>query len=316
MVDTVRAGHSDDGEADEMAGTTVARMDFGAFVQAMRKAAGQVPLAAAKHIDTSRQTIMRLEEGWPTRLSTPQIEQLIEFYGGDRDQRAEAIRLWEVLRSHERADQAQGNSKSYWQPYSDQFVSQFPHYLRLESAANAMVSHQLVLVPGLLQIPEYRRAVILIDEPNLSPVDTERRLELMAHRQSRLSEAEFRVEVLLSEAVLRHQPASPAVMADQLRWLVEVGEQTNISVRVVPFGVGPHRGLIVQSFTLLEFPRGASGLTVPPVVYLDVVNAPMTTERADVVDQYRQAITQLRAVALTEKDTRDLVNRVAKEYAG
>lgn len=79
----------------------------------------------------------------------------------------------------------------------------------------------------------------------------------------RLGDNDFQMEFLLSEAVLRHQPGGPAVMAAQLRSLAEVGERSNVTIRIVPFGVGSHRGLKIQSFTMLQFPRGANGLVVP-----------------------------------------------------
>ncbi|MGW4246857.1 DUF5753 domain-containing protein [Nocardia sp. NPDC004722] len=171
------------------------------------------------------------------------------------------------------------------------------------------------MVHGLLQTPDYRRAIAKLDAPNLSIVNTERRVELMERRQVRLDDPNFRMEVLLSEAVLRHRPAEPGVMAGQLRWLAEVGVRDNLSIRVVPFHVGPHRGLAIQSFTLLEFNAVESRLTEPPVVYLEGAVGALYHEQTDVIEHYREAITALRAVALSEDDTRTMVLEVAKEYA-
>ncbi|MFJ4654494.1 DUF5753 domain-containing protein [Nocardia sp. NPDC088792] len=260
-------------------------------------------------------TIVRLEDGMLTKITTMQLKCLLDFYEADERSRAEALNLWEEVREQAKADKLQGNSKGFWQPYADQYASHFPHYLRLESAADHMTTHQLVLVHGLLQTADYRRAVARLDAPDLSIVDTERRIELTARRQERLDETGFRMEVLLSEAVLRHQPADPAVMAQQMRWLAEVGERDNISIRVVPFGVGPHRGLVMQSFTLLEFASLGNRLSEPPVVYLEGAIGALYHDRADVIERYRGAIAALQAVALSEDDTRSMVFRMAKEYA-
>ncbi|MFE2960503.1 helix-turn-helix domain-containing protein [Nocardia tengchongensis] len=290
-------------------------MDFGHFISEVRKQSGRSALAAGLHLEVSRQTIMRLEEGLPTKLTTPQLTSLLDFYAASPDERTDALALWREVKEQDRTAKAQGNSKGFWQAYADQLVPNFPRYLRLEGAANRMTSHQLVLVHGLLQTADYRRAIVKIDDPGLSAVNTERRIELAERRQARLEDSDFRMNFLFSEAVLRHQPGGPAVMAAQLRWLAEVGERDNLTIRVVPFGVGSHRGLTIQSFTLLEFPRGSSGLIVPPVIYLEGAIGALYHERDDVITQYREAISALESVALSEQDTRDLVLEVAKEYA-
>ncbi|NNH75275.1 helix-turn-helix domain-containing protein [Nocardia uniformis] len=294
--------------------STVSRRAFGKFLRQIREGAKVSGLSAGLHIETSKQTLLRLEDGIPTKIATAQIGQLLDLYKVAPDVRSEALRLWGEVREQAKQDKLQGNSKGFWQPYADQFASHFPHYLRLEAAANCLTAHQLVLVPGLLQTADYRRALARLEVPGLSAVNVERRIELAERRQVRLTDSGFRTDVLLSEAVLRHRPGTPAVMAAQLRWLAEVGNRDNISVRVIPFETGPHRGLAIQSFHMLEFPRLNGGLVEPTVVYLEGAVGALYHEQADVVARYQEAISALRAVALSEDDTRDLVSRVAKEY--
>ncbi|MEV6068993.1 helix-turn-helix transcriptional regulator [Nocardia sp. NPDC052001] len=299
-----------------MTGSTISRRAFGKFLRQIREDAGKTALAAGLHIEVSKATLLRLEDGIPTKIATSQLKDLLAFYEATIVVRADALTLWEEVREQSKAQQQQGNSKGFWRPYADQYEAHFPHYLRLESAADRVTTHQLVMVPGLLQTPDYRRSVIRIDEPDLSAVDLERRIELTARRQARLDQPNSQLAVLLSEAVLRHQPATPEVMAAQLSWLATSGERENISIRIVPFRVGPHQGLTVQSFTLLEFPPLDRGLVEPPVVYVEgASNSAVYHERADVVDRYRTTISALTAVALSEQASRDLVLQCAKEYA-
>ncbi|MGW4243926.1 DUF5753 domain-containing protein [Nocardia sp. NPDC004722] len=222
--------------------------------------------------------------------------------------------MWSEISEQEKIAKAQGNSKGFWKAYTDQVAPTFPRFLRLEGAANRVVVHQPMIVPGLLQIPEYRRAIIRIDRPDLSAVNIERRLELTARRQLRLGEKGFRLEVLLSEAVLRHRPAAAEVMASQLSWMAEIGQNDNISIRVMPFASRPHRGLTIQPFTLLEFPKGTSGIALPTIVLVEGVIGSLYHDRAEEIDQYWEAVAGMRAVALTEADTRDMVLAIAKEY--
>lgn len=293
--------------------STVTRRALGKFLREIRVGAGKSLLSAGLAVETSKHTIARLEDGIPTRMVTSQIEGLLDLYGVTSPVRAEALELWSEVREQAKVTKLQGGSRGFWQAYADQFASHFPHYLRLEAAADRVTTHQLVLVHGLLQTPDYRRTLARIDYPDLSKVDVERRVELTERRQDRLSTSGFRFDVFLSEATLRHPVGGPTVMAEQLRWLAELGARPNIGIRVVPFGPS-HRGLTIGSFTLLEFPRLESGLREPPVVYLEGAFGALYHEQTDIIAQYREAIDALRAVALTEESTRDLVLTVAKEY--
>lgn len=89
-----------------------------------------------------------------------------------------------------------------------------------------------------------------------------------------------------------------------------------MSIRVIPFGVGGHPGLVVQSFTLFEFPPlSASRMTEPPVVFVEGFTGSLFLEDDDVIDRHRAVIADLRQVALSEADTRRLVREIAQEYA-
>ncbi|NNH71457.1 helix-turn-helix domain-containing protein [Nocardia uniformis] len=299
-----------------MAGTTVSRRAFGKYLLDLREQAGKSPLAAALRVEVSRMTIRRLEDGELTKLTTPQLESLLDFYAVDAASRKEALELWSEVREQAKVAKLQGNSKGYWREYADQYASHFPHLLRLETSANEITTHQLVLVPGLLQTADYRRAIARIDDPAMSLVNQERRVELTTRRQAKLDEDGFSMQALISEAVLRHQPGGPVVMSAQLQWLAEVSERDNISIRVIPFEVGSHRGLTLLSFTLLAFPRRQRGPVEPPVVYLErALGGGDYNDRDDVVQRYRAAISDLQSVALSEGDTRNMVARLAKEYA-
>ncbi|MGW4534561.1 helix-turn-helix domain-containing protein [Nocardia sp. NPDC004340] len=299
-----------------MNGATVSRRAFGKFLRQIRERAGKTALAAGLEIEVSRQTLLRMEDGLATKIATSQFKDLLTFYGASEEIREQALSLWEEVREQAKAAQLQGNSKGFWRPYADQYNAHFPHYLRLETSARRITTHQMILVPGLLQTADYRKGVIRIDNPDLSAVDLERRIELTAQRQARIDEDGFRFEALLSEAVLCHRPASPAAMATQLNWLAEVGQRPNVSIRVVRFASGAHRGLTAQSFTKLEFSKLENGFVDPPVVYAEgTQGVGIYHEQEEVVATYGRTISDLCEVALTEDETRDLVTRLAKEHA-
>lgn len=274
--------------------------------------------SAAFHVEVTRQVLDRLERGAPVKLGTMHINGLLDFYESTPEERATAISLWNEIKEQDRTAKALGNSKGFWKAYSDQVVPNFERFLRLEKVAVGITAHQPTIVPALLQTADYRRAILRINEiesKKLSAVDLERRVELNTKRQARLEDPEFRLEAFLSESVLRNRTGPPSMLAAQIHWLTEVGERENISIQVLPFTAGPHAGMTMQAFTLLDLPTGTSGRALPPVVYAEGALGSVFHEHDEEVSHYRQAITGLRAVALNEKDTRDFMSLVAKEYA-
>lgn len=306
---------SPDSEANEMVGSTIPKRAFGRFLRGLREQAGATLLMASLQLDTSKQTVLRLEDGQPTKLSTPQLKSLLDLYKVSPSTRKEALELWQEVRRQDKAAKLQGTYRGWWQAYADQYASHFNHYMRLEERADHLSTHQLALVHGLLQTPHYRRAIIEATEPGVSEIDMGRRLELAARRQERLKDRAFHLDVLLSEAVLRHRIRDPWTMADQLRHLAEVSCRDNISLRVVPFSADMNLGLAFQSFTLLEFPHLAINLIEPPVIYVEGTEGALYLEQPNAIARFRTAFNGIQEVALNEADSRNLVSRIAKEYA-
>ncbi|MFI7666472.1 Scr1 family TA system antitoxin-like transcriptional regulator [Nocardia sp. NPDC049526] len=76
-----------------------------------------------------------------------------------------------------------------------------------------------------------------------------------------------------------------------------------------------HLGLTTKDFVLLEFPTHPNPtLSEPPVVYVEGFTGALYLDRPDEIDQYRAAWAEIRAVALSERQTRELVLTIAKEY--
>ncbi|MFE3989320.1 helix-turn-helix domain-containing protein [Nocardia tengchongensis] len=311
---TFREMQSPDSEANEMVGSTIPKRAFGRFLRGLREQAGATLLMASLQLDTSKQTVLRLEDGQPTKLSTPQLKSLLDLYNVSPSVRKEALELWQEVRRQDQAAKLQGTYKGWWQAYADQFAPHFNHYMRLEERANHLSTHQLALVHGLLQTPQYRRAIIEVTEPGVSEVDMHRRLELAARRQQRLADDDFHLDVLLSEAVLRHQIRDSRIMAGQLRHLAEVSSQNNVSLRIVPFSADMNLGVAFQSFTLLEFPHLAINLVEPPVIYVEGTEGALYLEQTNAIVRFRTAIKGIQQVALNESDSRNLVSKIAKEY--
>ena len=105
-------------------------------------------------------------------------------------------------------------------------------------------------------------------------------------------------------------------MCEQARHLADVGSLPNVSIRMIPFDIGGHPGLVVQSFTLFEFPSlHSSRMPEPSVVFVEGFTGALFLEDDNVVQRHRSTVDGLRRVALGENDTRCLVQEIAEEYA-
>lgn len=293
-----------------MSGSTVPRRMLGRQLRELREKAGVSMTQACKAIEVSPQTMWRMEGGQSVKLKVVYIEALCRLYGASDDDAAALLGLIE-----------EAQRTGWWHSYGDCVPVHFDLYLGLEEAARRLTTWQLTLLPGLLQTPEYRRAMIWTVFPGMPTAAVEQRVEMTVKRQARLGDAGFATTALLSEAVLRHQVGGPGVMADQLNHLVELGKSPNISIRVVPQRVGSHLGLQTGPFVLLEFPARTSPdlrtkWVEPPVVYIEGYTGALYLEKDTEIDQYRSALVEIRRHALDEQDTRDILAQISKEYIG
>ncbi|MCP9619932.1 helix-turn-helix domain-containing protein [Nocardia otitidiscaviarum] len=295
-----------------MAGSTIPRRALGRILHDLRAQAGKTQLAAGLIIDVSPQVIGRMEDGIPVKVSGVQVKELLRCYGAEPDVADQALSLFEEVKA------ARGDPRGgWWRAYKDVTSSHFDHYMNLEEACTRLTTFQMTLLPGLLQTPAYRRAMILVKEPGRSALDVEREIELGIRRRVRLLEDDgFEVNVFLSEAVLRHRVGGPEVMAEQLRHLAEVGQSPTVAIRVVPHDADGYMGLVVGQFTLFEFPAlRHSGLREPPVVFVEVFTGALFFEDNEMIEKYRTAVADIAGAALDEEDSRRMMLDLAKEYA-
>ncbi|MGW0003603.1 helix-turn-helix domain-containing protein [Nocardia grenadensis] len=292
-------------------GSTLPRRALGRRLRELRFESKKSQLAAGLAIEVSKQGIGRLEEGQPVRISTAQFRDLLEFYGADDEVTDEVLGLVQEVKV------AKGDpSRGWWRTYADVVNPHFDHFMSLEQACSRMTAFQLTLLPGLVQTAEYRRWLVRTADPEMPAVDVDRRLELMERRQRRLvADQQFTIDVLLSEAALRHQVGGRHVMAGQAQHLVDLGRMPNVSIRVIPFDVGGHCGLIVQSFTLFEFPSlRTARAPEPPVVFVEGFTGALFLEEDSAIERHRQALADLHAVALSADNSRRLIQEIAEEF--
>ncbi|MEV4126707.1 helix-turn-helix transcriptional regulator [Nocardia sp. NPDC049707] len=292
---------------DSAVGSTLPRRLLARELRRLRESAGLGVEVARRAITCSAQTLWRMETGQSVRLRPHDIEKLGQVYRATPDEVKVLLNLTE-----------EAQQKGWWHAYDNTFPKFLELYLGLETSAVRLTTYQAELIPGLLQTPEYLRALIWAWYPNLDTAEVEARIELRIKRQARLtySHDPLIIDVTLGETALRLPIGGPAVMADQLRHLAEMTELPNVTVRVVPTAVGAHRGLNIGPFVLLEFPAHPTAhLTEPPIIHCDGYTGSLYLEKPEEIEKYRGALREIKRSALDEAESRALISRIAKELA-
>ena len=118
------------------------------------------------------------------------------------------------------------------------YPASFRPFAGYEAEARSLRMFEHVLVPGLLQTPEYARAV-LATRPRTTADELEALVAARLSRQVILDRKDPPLLwVLLDEGVLHRPVGTPAVMHAQLLRLAELCDAPYVSLQVIPFSAG------------------------------------------------------------------------------
>lgn len=288
-------------------GSTVPRRLLAKLLRSLRESAGVSAEEAFRAISVSKHTLWRMETGQSTKLAPHTIRTLCELYRASGEDIRVALLLCEEARN-----------KGWWLAFGDAMPEGFGLYVSLEEAADRLMTYQNAMLTGLVQTADYRRELIWTESPQLASSEVERRVELSAKRQARLTKSgsPVKLSALLDESVLHRPIGGPRVMSDQLRHLADIGTLPNVSIRVVPWSASTHLGLMAGPFVLLEFPlHPTARLAVPPVVYVEGFAGDLYLEKDADIGLYRDAYAAIERKALDEADSRALIQRKAEELS-
>ncbi|WP_328501922.1 DUF5753 domain-containing protein [Streptomyces sp. NBC_00457] len=116
--------------------------------------------------------------------------------------------------------------------------------MAIEAEAITVQWYEPMLIPGLLQTGEYAQELIGNDCPPLDAETVAERVAARLRRQEKLTSKPLALcSFVLHEAALRAVVGSEGVMRRQLERLLEVGQQRNVSIQVLPFSGAPAAAL-------------------------------------------------------------------------
>ncbi|SMC98877.1 helix-turn-helix domain-containing protein [Kibdelosporangium aridum] len=130
---------------------------------------------------------------------------------------------------------AKADEPGWWQEYSDILSEIGEMLLELGEDAVRIRTYDTVFIQGLLQIETYTAAVANSAIATVRTVDVDRVVELRMRRQKRLSDPDFRgLSAVLTEGAIRTIVGGPAVMAAQLRHLLQISQNPKVEIRILP----------------------------------------------------------------------------------
>lgn len=285
-------------------GSTVPRRQLGRYLRKLRADARMTVKAAAEALEWSEAKMWRIETG-QTSLRSLDVDAMCRVYGAPGDLREALMGLAKETKA-----------KGWWHAYGDAIPEGFDLYIGLEEAAESLEEYSPELVPGLLQTPDYHRALINKSRPDLQGDEVDRRVQVRIKRQTLVTRVTSppKLRTVLNEAVVRRLVGGPEVMAAQLDRLAEMNERPNVSVRVVPFSVGAHRGFDTGQFILMRFPTTGDGRDhEPPTVYVQGFTGALYLDKPHEIDRYTEAFAEIWDDALSEDDSTALFRQIARE---
>ncbi|MBO0775495.1 MAG: helix-turn-helix domain-containing protein [Actinobacteria bacterium] len=278
-------------------GPTVLRILLGSQLRKLREAASITREEAGYRIRASGSKISRMELG---RVSFKErdIVDLLAMYGVDEAEQAALVALAK-----------EGNSPGWWHKYSDVLPEWFHVYIGLEEAASLIRLYEVQFVPGLLQTPEYARAVISLGLPGAPPGEIERRVSLRLARQELLAKPGGpRLWAVVDEAALRRRIGGEGVMRAQLERLTEAAREPGITLQVVPFHSGGHAAE-AGAFTIMRFPEA----DLPDIVYLEQLTSALYLDKREDVEIYTEVMERLSVESESPERTMDILSEILEE---
>ncbi len=181
-------------------------------------------------------------------------------------------------------------------------LSAFPRWFRdwppQEEKAAEIRNYEAMVIPGLLQTPDYVRALL---------GDDEAAVQARLDRQAILTRKDPpppMLRYIIDEGALRREVGGAAVMRGQLDHLVAVAS-SRVTVQVVPMGV--HAGLS-GNFQVAKLNDGEL------VGYVDTAARGLVLDRPEDITTLLEAFESLRTDALPMKQSLQIIKKAAEQW--
>jgi transcriptional regulator with XRE-family HTH domain len=214
-------------------------------------------------------TISHYETG-TYRIPHPDLLEMLDQYEViDKTERAGFIKLSNEVWQ-----------RGWWDGYKPFLNNTFADYIWLEDTANKVRIFGLTFIDGLLQTPDYIRALIGNGPQKDDPVQVKRLVEARILRGDVLTAEDSgkTFEFLVHESALELAVGGDEVTSGQLRKLIEVAANDRVELRILPSNASRHIAAgIATGFVYFEL-----GEPLPDVVCVETPAGAIYREAPDI----------------------------------
>nr|BFD92467.1 helix-turn-helix transcriptional regulator [Kitasatospora sp. Xyl93] len=269
------------------------RTELGPALRELRQASGKEAKAVARSAVMSPSKLSKIETGKvpPTVVD---VERILTAIGVSDEVKSEYMA----------AARAQATEATAWR-----LVRRLGHHRKqqqikaLDDSTGFLRVFQPSLVPGLLQTPEYVRAVF--GRKGLGEEPLGRAIAARLVRQQSLYDATKKLRFVITEPVLRWRLVPPLMMAGQLDRILFASRLSHVDIRIVPLAA-PQTDVPAHSFVIRD----------DRMVTVETVHAEVTVTDPRDVELYVRKFDGFAASAVAGEEMCRFVEAIRDEYLG
>ncbi|WP_232269825.1 helix-turn-helix domain-containing protein [Streptomyces gobiensis] len=199
---------------------------MGIELRRLRDAVRMTAAEAGAYVGMSGAHLGHVESG-RTPIPEDKLRTLLATYGCESKTFTEALVAWSEA------------PRGWWYQHKRDTTAYARDLAEMESMATHLSEFQPVHLPGLLQTPEYVKALIQATYPDSSTAFTERGLEFRLKRQELLTRHSAPTyHAIIHEAAFQMHFVDTAIMRRQIVHIIEVARLPHITLQIVPFRSG------------------------------------------------------------------------------
>jgi transcriptional regulator with XRE-family HTH domain len=275
---------------------TARQVRLGTELRKLRDAAGLKAREAAAFLSSTSAQMSQVEAGL-SGISPERVRRLAAHYGCQDEEFVEVL-----------AALAGERSRGWWDDYQGVLPQVNLDVAEAEHHATFLREVVITYVPGLLQTPDYARAVFRYMRPELHHSELEPRVEHRMRRRTVIEGAEpTPYETVVHEFALRIRVADRRAAVSQLRLILDEIEKRHATVRVIPvdrdgFG-GADASMMYMGGPMPKLDTG----------FLDAPTGTLFIDEEGHLDRLRRVFRTVKESSLGPLESRDFIHRLAKE---
>ncbi|MEV6578800.1 helix-turn-helix transcriptional regulator [Streptomyces sp. NPDC051582] len=273
------------------------KAQLGAALRALREASGKEAKTVARSALMSPSKLSKIENA-NLLPSTTDVERILTAIGVSDAIKAE----------YTEAARAATTEATAWRLLKRVGIHKGQQAAKaLEAQMAVLRLFQPALVPGLLQTPEYIRAIL--QRHDLSENALTRTLSGRLERQAVLFDSTKKLRFVITEPVLRWRIVPPQMMAAQLDRIVSMSRLAHVDIRVVPLSA-PQTDIANHAFVIRDDRMVTVETVHAEIVVTDPRDVEMYVRKFEGFEQaalsgdvMRSLVESLRDGFLTEQET-------------